>query len=312
MLPTTVAAQDISLAFPVDCILGDTCFIQNYVDHDPSKGDSDFTCNALTYDGHKGTDVALPSLAAQTSGVNVYAAAPGVVTGQRDGVPDVLQTHPNAPDITGQECGNAVVITHQDGWETQYCHLAQNSVAVIVGQSVTSGEIIGQIGLSGKTQFPHLHLSLRQHGQVVDPFDPDGAITCGAPSEQTYWSEQIPYTASGFIAAGFSATVPSFDAIKDGTATAQTITQKDPMVFWGHIFGGRIGDNVSIRITSLAGVVFETTDTLERTQARLFRAGGLRAPTGGWPEGLYTGTVKLNRDGTLIDEQSMSIRVSVP
>jgi hypothetical protein len=42
------AAGDISLAFPVDCDLGETCHIQQTVDHDPSEGASDFTCGLLT------------------------------------------------------------------------------------------------------------------------------------------------------------------------------------------------------------------------------------------------------------------------
>lgn len=56
-----VMAQDFSLGQPIDCALGDSCYIQNYVDHDPSPAASDFSCGVLTYDGYKGTDFALPT-----------------------------------------------------------------------------------------------------------------------------------------------------------------------------------------------------------------------------------------------------------
>ena len=80
------AAEPFSLDFPVDCTLGETCYIQQYVDHDPGPGARDFTCQGLSYDGHKGTDIALPTLAAMAQGVRVRAAAPGVVRARRDGV----------------------------------------------------------------------------------------------------------------------------------------------------------------------------------------------------------------------------------
>ena len=76
------------LALPIDCIPGRTCHIQNYTDADPGSGARDFTCGPLTYDSHKGTDFALPDLALMRAGVTVRAAAPGRVTGLRDGMAD--------------------------------------------------------------------------------------------------------------------------------------------------------------------------------------------------------------------------------
>jgi murein DD-endopeptidase MepM/ murein hydrolase activator NlpD len=101
------------LAFPADCTLGAGCYIQQYHDHDPGPEATDYTCGPLSYDGHDGTDIALPTRAAMATGVAVLAAAPGVVKGLRDGVADA------APFPTGQDCGNGVVIDHGNGWETQ-------------------------------------------------------------------------------------------------------------------------------------------------------------------------------------------------
>jgi len=76
LLAAPAAAGSFLLNPPVDCTLGETCFIQNFVDRDPGPGAADFTCGPMTYDGHKGTDFALPSLAAMRQGVDVLAAAP--------------------------------------------------------------------------------------------------------------------------------------------------------------------------------------------------------------------------------------------
>src|SRR5215510_1215874 len=71
------SAQAFELQMPIDCTIGVTCAIQNYVDVDPSPRAVDFSCGSLTYDGHNGTDFRLPDLATQQRGVNVLAAANG-------------------------------------------------------------------------------------------------------------------------------------------------------------------------------------------------------------------------------------------
>ena len=60
-----------------------------YVDHDPGPGVRDYMCGGLTGDGHKGTDIAIRDLAAMAAGVEVRAAAAGVVDALRDGMADV-------------------------------------------------------------------------------------------------------------------------------------------------------------------------------------------------------------------------------
>lgn len=300
-LAATSAAGDLRLDLPIDCTLGEDCYIQQTVDHDPTEEASDFACGPMTYDTHKGTDFALPSLAMQRAGVDVLAAADGIVMGVRDGMPDMRQIGENAPNVNGRECGNGVVIQHDDGWETQYCHLANGSVAVQSGASVTAGTILGHVGLSGQTQFPHLHLSVRHNGAVIDPFDPDGAITCGAPSNETLWSQPIDAPAGGLITAGFTAGVPDYEAIKAGSAATDEIAARDPLVVWGYVFGGQAGDTLHLRIEGPDGHVMDESTALEKTQSQLFRAVGRRPPGGGWAAGEYTGEVQMIRNGAVLD-----------
>jgi hypothetical protein len=298
------------LALPIDCVLGETCHIQQTVDHDPTSGASDFRCGLLTYDGHKGTDFALPSLIAQAEGVNVVAAAPGTVRGVRDGMLDILQTTDAAPDVAGKECGNGVVVNHGDGWETQYCHLANGSVSVKNGDRVAIGTVLGKVGLSGETQFPHLHLSVRQNGIVIDPFDPDGAITCNAPVDETLWSDDIDAPAGGIITTGFAADVPAYADVKSGIAAVSELKTTDPIVIWGYVFGGRIGDELVLTINGPEVEIIHQTVELEKNQSQLFRATGRRAPSYGWPTGEYAGRVEMIRDGTVIDANTATITVN--
>ncbi|MFK7752649.1 MAG: M23 family metallopeptidase [Sedimentitalea sp.] len=295
------AAGEISLSLPIDCTLGKTCHIQHHVDRDLGPKVADFRCGSLSYDGHKGVDFALPTLAQMREGVNVLAAAPGRVTGIRDGMADVEFTQATAGETQGRECGNGVVVRHYNGFETQYCHLMKGSVRAQKGDIVERGTILGLVGLSGRTQFPHLHLAVRRNGKVIDPFDPGVADDC-TTTGATLWKHDLPYAPGGLLDIGFANAVPNYDAVRNGTVTANNTSSDAPaLVVFGFAFGGQTGDDIQLRITGPQGVVSQQTQTLDRSQARFFRAVGRRQPQGGWPKGEYVGTVTLFRDQTAYD-----------
>ena len=120
----------------------------------------------------------------------VVAAADGKVLRVRDGVEDVSITGRGRESVANSECGNGVVVEHGNGWETQYCHMAKGSLSVKPGDTVKAGDRLGRIGLSGMTEFPHLHFTLRKDGKVVDPF------AHGAPAKSC-GGGRLPVGASG-------------------------------------------------------------------------------------------------------------------
>jgi murein DD-endopeptidase MepM/ murein hydrolase activator NlpD len=63
--------------------------------------------------------------------------------------------------------GNAVVIDHGLGVFSGYWH--QNQLAVVVGQEVQPGDLIGFIGDTGLVTGPHLHWEIRLNGLAVEP-----------------------------------------------------------------------------------------------------------------------------------------------
>jgi murein DD-endopeptidase MepM/ murein hydrolase activator NlpD len=63
--------------------------------------------------------------------------------------------------------GREVVIDHGHGVETLYGHMS--GFAVIAGQSVVRGEVIGYVGHSGRTTGSHLHYEVRIHNTPVNP-----------------------------------------------------------------------------------------------------------------------------------------------
>ncbi len=55
--------------------------------------------------------------------------------------------------------GTYVVISHSNGTQTLYAHMSANSVTV--GQNVLQGQVIGAVGMTGKTTGPHVHFEVR-------------------------------------------------------------------------------------------------------------------------------------------------------
>src|SRR3546814_20632420 len=62
-------ADDLRFGMPIDCTIGEDCYLQQYVDHDPGGGYRDYRCGTLSYDGHKGTDFRLKDVPIMERGV---------------------------------------------------------------------------------------------------------------------------------------------------------------------------------------------------------------------------------------------------
>lgn len=63
--------------------------------------------------------------------------------------------------------GNRVVIDHGNGYATLYAHMSV--LQVNAGQRVNRGDVIGQMGSTGRSTGTHLHFEIRQGGLLLNP-----------------------------------------------------------------------------------------------------------------------------------------------
>ncbi|MCW2240046.1 M23 family metallopeptidase [Azospirillum canadense] len=304
-LASAMAAEP-RFELPIDCRVGEVCFVQNYVDEDPGPGWRDHACGRLSYDGHDGTDIRLPDYRMMDKGVPVLAAAAGTVLRVRDGMEDVNARIVGRDKVVNVGAGNAVVIDHGDGWQTAYLHMKRGSLAVTPGQRVETGQKLGLVGLSGLTEFPHVHFGVRHNGTVVDPFvGEDPPATCGQPGH-SLWSaaaaKALAYKPTAGLGAGFAVRIPEDEAARHGEYDADRLTADAPLlVMWSDIMGSKAGDRQRVRIEAADGqVLFEHTTDLASDKAAWFGYQGLKRPAGGWPKGPYRGTVTLIRNGEAV------------
>lgn len=64
--------------------------------------------------------------------------------------------------------GRLVVVRHANGITTRYGHLS--GFAVAPGQRVNRGDVLGYVGLSGRSTGPHLHYEVRIYNTPVNPY----------------------------------------------------------------------------------------------------------------------------------------------
>ncbi len=307
------AEEVISLALPIRCQPGLTCFFQNYVDHDASDKVRDYRCGGRSYDGHDGTDIRIRNLEIQRQGVEVLAAAPGRVVGARNDMEDISIKTAGKAAIAGKECGNGVVIEHESGWRTQYCHMAKGSVRVKAGDQTAAGQPIGLVGLSGDTEFFHLHFTVRYRGKIVDPFAygaPENSCGGGRSIWAASLGEQTQYRAGEIIDYGFAGIAPTMELIESGEIGKHPVTSgSDALVAYVRTIGLQAGDQQFLAVQGPGGASVSTNNlpALDRDKAQFLVIAGKKRSEATWPAGRYAATYRLIRDGAEVLRKTFDI-----
>jgi Peptidase family M23 len=207
------------------------------------------------------------------------------------------------------------LLAHRDGWVTQYCHMARDSILVKRGQRVEAGTPIGRVGLSGKTEFPHLHFSVRLHDKKVDPFaygQDEGACAAGRSLWDAALRDKLIYRQREIVNFGFADGPVDMSQIESGEVRRQAPKVSSPaLVAYVRAIGLKAGDELEFKIIAPDGSVFfqERRKPLDRAQAQFLLMGGRkgRAP---WASGIYTAHLSILHEAKDVLQRSFTFKLS--
>ncbi|MGH1418027.1 MAG: M23 family metallopeptidase [Hyphomicrobiaceae bacterium] len=304
---------EVEFTLPIDCELGKTCFIQHYFDVDSSRKGRDYTCGNATYNGHNGVDFRLLSTKDVKRGVAVIAAAPGKVAGRWRGMMDQFFDPSKHPGFRGRECGNGVVVDHGNRWKTTYCHLRFRSIRVWAGKQVERGEILGYVGYTGASQFPHLHFSVRYNEERLDPFTgmfaADGCSKPEIVAKRSLWKAgtfaNYSYRTGRILEAVFAAEPVLNPRDEKGlSALAKPVSDSPSLVFATRAMHLEAGDRLKLVVEGPGGFHLEQmTDPEEYPlPAQGASVSQKRVENSLWTKGLYVGRVAILRGGKIVDQ----------
>jgi hypothetical protein len=219
-------------------------------------------------------------------------------------------------EIAGKECGNLVVLEHDNGWRTQYCHMAKGSIRVKTGDQVAEGQAIGLVGLSGNTEFPHLHFMVGSAGAIVDPFAFGPALDSCNSGGRSLWATalqaRLDYRAREILNYGFAEVPPTMDLVEAGDIKNHPPSrQSGVLAAYIRVIGLQQGDEQALTISSPDGRVFaeNATPALESNKAQYFLFAGRTRKASVWPPGTYAALYRVTRNGTELLRKTFDIKL---
>lgn len=300
------AQQAFQLQFPVKCTINKDCWIINYVDDDSTANWHDYKGGKQAYDGHTGTDIAIKNISQMNKGIDVVAAASGFVLTTRDGVQDKNALAQDTNQLQNIGCGNRVAIKHTNGWITDYCHMKNGSIRVKKGDFVNAGQTIGQIGLSGLTEFPHLHINVQQNNRFFDPFTGSERYSHGYlnPLWTPWVLNQLTYKPLIIYNVGVSNEIPSLLNIRsEKYRNNQISSNSDMIIIWLDAFHIEKGDLINVLVKNSNGTSFLTENVVVSSpNAKKLMYVGRKKPVNGFVKGTYNVQISFKRPGMNIDD----------
>lgn len=179
--------KTISLTLPLQCTLGEDCFILYYPDRIVQGGFRDYKCGKLSFENNKSVVFNYISATEELPGIEVIAASEGVVSKV---VLDKPTKGVNSMVNTGIPY---VIISHKNGFKTKYSFLNRHKILVKKGQRVSRADVIAFTN-DINAGFNELYFSVLKRGRAIDPFlGADAAYGCDSRGK-SLWQDNIPYT----------------------------------------------------------------------------------------------------------------------
>ena len=279
-------AMALEFQFPVACRIMQDCWITNHVDlRGTSILKEDYMCGQKATDQYPSTDISLGSYAALAQNIAVIATADGNV---------------RSAGNVGGACGHRIIIDHDNGWASSYCHLKPETIQIREGTPVKRGQIIAAVGMSGAAEWPRLSFTLTRNGMIFDPFSGRTTLEGCEATSHSLWVGGInpPYEPAHITSIGFSTGFPSSAEIMRGMDSVPSASTEIPRLsLWGMMMNTAYGDRVNLVIKSPDNRILKE-ETIEMESDDHYFPLYFTATRNNmvWEPGLYRGTLTLTRN----------------
>lgn len=240
--------------------------ISAYADHNPATGSfSDYNGGSVSYDGHRGTDIATYPFhfyKMDSNQVEVVAAAAGTIIDKHDGEFD--------RNCAGNSMtANYVIIQHADGSRILYWHMKSGKVTLKdIGQTAEVGEYLGVVGSSGSSSGPHLHFEVWNGSSVANLVDPFAGIN-NSWNVSSWWAAQKPHEEPAVIKASVHTTDADFASCPISEIPNESTTYSIPFQgvnlsagyakFYVFLRNATAGSTVNLSINNSDGSVYSAS-----------------------------------------------------
>ena len=191
--------------------------------------------------------------------------------------------------------------------------MASGSLVVKPGELVKVGQPLGRVGLSGLTEYPHLHFTVRHEGAVVDPFA-YGAASGSCGGGESLWQPalhaQLAYQERAILNAGFASGPVTMELIEDGSVDKELpSTNAAAIVAFVRVIGLKAGDAQRLVIKDPVGNVIaeNRASQLDKNKAQFMLFAGRKRPATGWDRGTYKATYVVERDGQVVLKKDLEL-----
>jgi hypothetical protein len=194
--------------------------------------------------------------------------------------------------------------------------MAKGSLRVKPGDQVAVGQAIGMVGLSGDTEFPHVHLTVRHNGAAVDPFAyeaPPNSCNGGRSIWKAALLPQTGYRSRELLNFGFSDVPVTMELIETGEVKRHVVTSSaGALVAYARAIGLQTRDEQTITIQAPDKTPFAEyrSPSLENNKAQFFISAGRKLKGTRWPAGLYQATYAITKDGAEVLRKIFQIEIS--
>jgi murein DD-endopeptidase MepM/ murein hydrolase activator NlpD len=191
-------------------------------------------------------------------------------------------------------------------------------VQVKPGAAISRGTVLGEVGLSGFTEFAHLHFEVRHGDTVIDPFTGKGlgeatGEACGT-TQGALWDGPTLATLArkpaAFLVGGFAGDAVDLRTLELAPPSPPTATSQ-ALLAYVRILGVQAGDIETLSIVGPDAAAFGTKGPVALTSPKVQWLSYLGRKRGGepWQSGDYRARYRLERNGRVLINEEFSFRL---